>query len=60
MNVKQISGGRGLMPRGSFFESHLEEATMEWFEELGYDIVFAPEIAPDGEYPEREDYQDVI
>ncbi len=48
------------MPRGSFFESHLEEATMEWFEELGYEIVFAPEIAPEGEYPEREDYQDVI
>lgn len=48
------------MPRGSFFESHLEEATLEWFEELGYEVVFAPQIAPDGDYPEREDYQDVI
>ncbi len=48
------------MPRSSFFESHLEQATLEWFEELGYEIVFAPDIAPDGEYPEREDYQDVI
>jgi type I restriction enzyme R subunit len=48
------------MPRGNFVESHLEEAALEWFEELGYEIVFAPEIAPDGEYPEREDYQDII
>ncbi|MCR6545687.1 type I restriction endonuclease subunit R [Dehalobacterium formicoaceticum] len=44
----------------NFCESHLEEATLEWFEELGYEIVFAPDIAPEGEYPEREDYSDVI
>ncbi len=47
------------MPR-NFCESHLEEAALEWFEELGYETVFAPDIAPDGEYPEREDYSDVI
>lgn len=47
------------MPR-NFCESHLEEATLEWFEELGYEIVFAPDISPDGEYPEREDYSDII
>ncbi|MHB8172806.1 MAG: type I restriction endonuclease, partial [Thermincolia bacterium] len=46
--------------KNNFCESHLEEATLEWFEELGYEIVFAPDIAPDGEYPEREDYSDVI
>lgn len=44
----------------NFCESHLEEATLEWFEELGYEIVFAPDIAPDGEYPEREDYSEII
>lgn len=49
------------MPRNNrFCESHLEEATLEWFEELGYEIVFAPEIAPDGEYPERQDYSEII
>lgn len=48
------------MAKSSFYESHLEEATLEWFEELGYEVVFAPDIAPDGEYPEREDYGDVI
>ena len=46
--------------KNNFCESHLEEATLEWFEELGYEIVFAPDIAPEGEYPEREDYSDVI
>lgn len=48
------------MPRNNFYESHLEEATLEWFEELGYEVVFAPDISPEGEYPEREDYDDVI
>ncbi len=48
------------MARGNFCESHLEEATLDWFEELGYEVIFAPDIAPDGEYPEREDYSDVI
>lgn len=48
------------MARHDFYESHLEEATLEWFEELGYEVVFAPDIAPEGEYPEREDYGDVI
>lgn len=48
------------MSKNSFYESHLEEATLEWFEELSYEVVFAPDIAPDGEYPEREDYGDVV
>ncbi len=48
------------MAKSSFYESHLEEATLEWFEELGYEVVFAPDIAPDGEYPERVDYSEVI
>ncbi len=48
------------MMKNNFCESHLEEATLEWFEELGYEIIFAPDIAPDGEYAEREDYCDVI
>lgn len=48
------------MSRSNFCESHLEEATLEWFEELGYEVVFGPEISPDGEYSEREDYSDVL
>ena len=44
----------------NFCESELEAATLEWFEELNYNIIFAPNIAPDGEYPERVDYADVI
>ena len=46
--------------KNNFCESHLEEATLEWFEELGFEIVFAPDIAPEGEYPEREDYSEVL
>ena len=55
-----IKNGDEPLNKNNFCESHLEEATLEWFEELGYDIVFAPSISPEGEYPEREDYSDVI
>ncbi len=48
------------MAKNTFYESQLEEAALEWFEELGYELVFGPDIAPEGEYPEREDYSDVI
>jgi type I restriction enzyme R subunit len=27
-----------------------------WFEDLGYEVVFGPELAPDGERPERKSY----
>ena len=46
--------------KNNFCESHLEEATLEWFADLGYEIIFAPDIAPDGSYPERSDYSEVI
>lgn len=44
----------------NFTEAELEQATMDWFEELGYIKVFAPDIAPDGDNPEREDYSTVF
>jgi type I restriction enzyme, R subunit len=44
----------------SFNEDQLEEATLNYLEELGYEIIYAPEISPDGEFPEREEYSDVL
>lgn len=43
-----------------YTESDLENAVLEWLEELGYSIAFGPDIAPDGESPERELYKDVV
>ena len=45
-----------------YTESDLEQATLEWLEELEYGVVGGPEIAPppDGERPERTSYQDVV
>lgn len=48
------------MSVGGFHESHLEEATIEWFSELGYEYIFGPDISPEGSYPERETYEDVV
>src|SRR5699024_1240364 len=43
-----------------FHEDDLEQATLEWLEELGYEILQGPDIAVDGEYPERDSYQEVV
>jgi len=43
-----------------YTESELEKATLEWLQELGYEIVFGPAIAPDGETPERKNYSDIV
>lgn len=44
----------------SYAESDLEQAAIEWFEELNYKKAYGPEISPEGEYPERMFYTDVI
>ena len=41
-------------------EQTFENATIQWFEDLGYETAFGPDISPDGERPERERYSDVI
>ncbi len=44
------------------YESHFEEAALDWFAELGYRKISGYDIAPapDGVAPEREDYRQVI
>lgn len=42
-----------------FTEEQLEQTTLAWFENLGYDIEYGPDIAFDGSRPER-DAKDVI
>lgn len=41
-------------------ESHIEEFAIELLEKQGYEYIYAPNIAPDGETPERESYGQVI
>ncbi|MGG0391053.1 type I restriction endonuclease subunit R [Priestia megaterium] len=41
-------------------ESELEIAALEWLEEMDYEIVEGPDIAPDGGYAERESFHDVV
>ncbi|MHC1745881.1 MAG: type I restriction endonuclease subunit R [Negativicutes bacterium] len=44
----------------NFNESELEQAVLECFQELYYDIQPGQEISPGGNYPERDDYDQVI
>ena len=41
-------------------ENTIESFAIELFEKLGYDYVYAPDIAPDGDMPERESYEQVL
>ena len=43
-----------------FAESHVEEAALEWFGELGYEVRGGPDISPGGVSPERTSYTDVV
>ena len=47
------------MSRG-IHESHIEEAALDWFEELGWSVLHGPDIAPEELASERESYSDVI
>jgi type I restriction enzyme, R subunit len=44
----------------SIYESDVEREMLGWFEELGYEVVAGPELAPDGERPERTNYKQVL
>jgi type I restriction enzyme R subunit len=41
-------------------ESAIEDFAIKLFERLGYSYVYAPDIAPDGEHPERSHYGEVL
>jgi type I restriction enzyme R subunit len=41
-------------------ENSIEELAIELFEQLGYQYVYAPDIAHDGEHPERNNYAEVV
>lgn len=41
-------------------ESAIEDFAIKLFERLGYSYVYAPDIAPDGENPERGHYGEVL
>lgn len=43
-----------------FTESTIEQASLDWLQELGYQIAFGPDLACDGPAPERLTYQDVL
>jgi type I restriction enzyme R subunit len=41
-------------------ENMVEEELLGWFEDLGYEVVFGPDLAPDGSSPERKSYKHVL
>jgi type I restriction enzyme, R subunit len=45
---------------GRFTESEVEDAALAWFGELGYMILYGPDIEPEGPTQEREGFGDVV
>jgi type I restriction enzyme R subunit len=41
-------------------EDQLEREALAWLNEVGYQTVYGPAIAPDGDSPERTDYRQVV
>ena len=41
-------------------EDQLEQEALGWLAEVGYTPLYGPDIAPDGEQPERADYRQVL
>src|SRR5713101_7829313 len=48
------------MKSESLTESTVEQASLAWFESLGYAILHGPEIAPGELFSERQSYGDVV
>lgn len=44
----------------NFTENHLEQAVLEWFQDLGYQTLYGPDISPGGSFAERESFGDVV
>ena len=44
----------------SFTESVVEEAALGWFEGLGYDVLYGPEMAPGEKKAERGSFEEVV
>ncbi len=41
-------------------EAQLENNCLAWFEQIGWDVVYGPDIAPDSDNPARENYTQVV
>ena len=41
-------------------EEELENLCLDWYREGGWDVLYGPDIAPDGTDPQRDDYAQVI
>lgn len=44
----------------NFIENDLEQATLEWLQNLGYQTLYGPNISPGGSFSERESFGDVV
>jgi type I restriction enzyme R subunit len=52
--------GKTAMTQHNLNESSIEQFAIELLKSLGWEYVFAPDIAPDGKSPERNSYEDVL
>ena len=44
----------------NYTESELERAALEWFEEIGYEVLSEAEVSPESDSPIRDSYSEVV
>ena len=44
----------------NYTESELEQAALEWFSEIGYEVLSEADVSPESDCPLRESYNDVV
>lgn len=44
----------------TYTESELEQAALEWFAEIGYEVLSESDVSPESDCPLRESYNDVV
>lgn len=60
MNINHILQIVKMMTNNRLTESIIENFAIELFQRLGYEYIYAPDIAPDGENPVRSSFEEVI
>ncbi len=45
---------------GRLYESHIEEAALSWFQDLGYEATSREEIAPEARHAECDSFAELV
>ncbi len=57
---RERADAEGPWRQSGMIESHVEEATLAWLSELGWDVAYGPDVEPEKLAAERDDFSEVV